>query len=52
MLASTSYFENAVCMCVAQKNEMQNKERDLFPLLSRWHAIFKMMFFNLKNNIY
>ena len=25
VLASTSYFENAVCMCVAQKNAMQNK---------------------------
>ena len=45
VLASMSYFENAVCMCVAQKNEMQNKERDLYLLLSRWHAIFKTMFF-------
>ena len=49
MLASTSYFENAVCMCVAQKNAMQNKnlrvemqcKKMMFLLLSRWHAIFK-----------
>lgn len=25
VLVSMSYFENAVCMCVAQKNAMQNK---------------------------
>ena len=25
VLASTSYFVNAVCMCVAQKNAMQYK---------------------------
>ena len=53
MLASTSYFENAVCMCAAQKkcNAKQKlagrnaMQKMMFLLLSRWHAIFKMMFF-------
>ena len=50
MLASTSYFENAVCMCVAQKNAMQKKtcgskcnaKNDVSVTFEMaWHAIFK-----------
>ena len=48
VLVSTSYFENAVCVCGAQKYAMQNKnlwvnaKNDVSVTFEMaWHAIFK-----------
>ena len=65
VLVSMSYFENAVCMCVAQKicNAKQKlagqnaMQKMMFLLLSKWHGMLfsktdqTSMFFYLKNSI-
>ena len=65
VLASTSSFEYVVCMCIAQKNEMQNKNLRVKMQCKKWCFCYfrngmacyfqkqsrPTCFFNLKNSI-